>query len=186
MWCKDCNIETNAIKCHVCGEKTVEDVPIEIFWCNVCYAPIINEVTQIDKGICPRCGNKTKYLSKDLRPVFPEERLLLSLLLGKKLNEYISKSVWASQNRYYIDGKSISIPKSKYKNENTEKIAIILKKNIGLMSYQKFNEDIEIFCELNKNRLNYLVDEASEFINKTAHDFDDDKLVISFSGVMFR
>lgn len=50
-----------------------------------------------------------KYLYADIRPVFPEERLLLELLLDKEPNEFIKKSVWASNSRYYIDGKRISI-----------------------------------------------------------------------------
>ena len=29
MWCKNCNIETNEEVCPVCGEMTVEDLPIE-------------------------------------------------------------------------------------------------------------------------------------------------------------
>ena len=36
------------------------------------------------KSICPICGKKTSYLSSDLRPVFPEERLLLAALRDKK------------------------------------------------------------------------------------------------------
>lgn len=31
MWCKHCNLETNEIKCPVCGAETAEDLPIEIF-----------------------------------------------------------------------------------------------------------------------------------------------------------
>ena len=42
-----------------------------------------------------------KYLSADLRPVFPEERLLLELLLGEKPFAYVEKSVWAANSRYY-------------------------------------------------------------------------------------
>ena len=49
-----------------------------------------------------------KYLTTDIRPVFPEERLLMEVLLGKEPNEYLEKSVWAINSRYYIDGKSIN------------------------------------------------------------------------------
>lgn len=47
-----------------------------------------------------------KYMSSDIWPVFPEERLLLEILLDRKPNEYIEKSVWAVNSRYYINGKS--------------------------------------------------------------------------------
>lgn len=76
MWCKNCNIETNDDKCPICGETTVEDIPAEVYWCQECETPIIQTVNQLDKGICPMCGKKTKYMAADLRPVFPEERLL--------------------------------------------------------------------------------------------------------------
>ena len=79
VWCKNCNIETNEEVCPVCGEMTVEDLPIEIYWCKHCYTPIIQFANQVHKGTCPICGQKTKYLTTDIRPVFPEERLLLEI-----------------------------------------------------------------------------------------------------------
>ncbi|MCC8195206.1 MAG: hypothetical protein LIO49_00085 [Ruminococcus sp.] len=99
MWCSKCNIETNESICPICGETTVEDLPVEIYWCSECNAPVIQVSAQVDKGICPICKNRTTYLASDLRPVFPEERLLLELLLEKKPNEFLEKSVWASNNR---------------------------------------------------------------------------------------
>ena len=107
MWCKQCNIETNADICPVCGGTTVEDLPVEVYWCDSCKIPIINTIIQADKGCCPVCGGKTEYLSADLRPVFPEERLLVELLLEKEPNSLVNESLWASNNRYYINGKSI-------------------------------------------------------------------------------
>lgn len=119
MWCRNCNIETNDTICPVCSETTVEDIPIEIYWCVHCKTPIIQNITQVDKGICPLCGEKIKYLSADLRPVFPEERLLLELLLDKEPNEFIKKSVWAANSRYYIDGKSIDISRKTFQLADT-------------------------------------------------------------------
>ena len=84
MWCKTCNIETNEDLCPVCGSATIEDIPTEVYWCAHCETPVIQAATQADKGFCPLCKRKMKYLSADLRPVFPEERLLLELLLGEK------------------------------------------------------------------------------------------------------
>lgn len=74
MWCKTCNIETNEELCPVCGSVTIEDIPTEVYWCTHCEVPIIQVTTQADKGFCPLCAKKMKYLSADLRPVFPEER----------------------------------------------------------------------------------------------------------------
>ena len=100
MWCKNCNIETNEKVCPVCGTGTVEDVPVEIYWCKECATPIIHLSSAADKGICPICGQKTRYLSSDLRPVFPEERLLLAILLDKEPTCYMNCSVWAANSRY--------------------------------------------------------------------------------------
>ena len=85
MWCRNCNIETSDRICPICKSETDEDLPVEIYWCSECKTPVITEVNQADKGLCPICRNKTEYLSTDLRPVFPEERLLIELILGKKV-----------------------------------------------------------------------------------------------------
>ena len=112
MWCRNCNIETNEKNCPICGHVTEEDIPIEIMWCPKCRTPIIRVVNDQAKHDCPLCYGKVSHMSADLRPVFPEERLLLELLLDKKPNEYVEKSVWASNSRYYIDGKSLNLSSS--------------------------------------------------------------------------
>lgn len=182
MWCKKCNIETNEEICQVCGTKTVEDIPTEVFWCNSCKVPIIYEVNQSDKGICPCCGKKTKYLASDLRPVFPEERLLLEILLEVSPNSFIDKSVWASNSRYYVDGKSYSISSRIFDNANAELISKIYEENKCQNSYLKFDANILTFVKANIRRLNYLKDEAFNFVKKASESFDEEHIVISFSG----
>ena len=66
MWCKNCNIETEQEKCPLCGNTTEEDTPIEVFWCNSCRVPVLQKVSQADKGICPKCKNKIKHMKKSL------------------------------------------------------------------------------------------------------------------------
>lgn len=182
MWCRNCNVETNEKICPICGEETVEDLPVEVYWCKHCKTPIIQLTNQADKGICPVCGKKTKYLTTDLRPVFPEERLLLEILLDKVPNEFAKSSVWAVNNRYYIDGKSISIPSELFQTADADAIAKKLKEFEVNNSYEYFNEHIKTFVKANCNRLNYLKDESFEFVRKTAEKFDEERLVISFSG----
>ncbi|MHB8986924.1 MAG: phosphoadenosine phosphosulfate reductase family protein, partial [Eubacteriales bacterium] len=109
MWCKNCSRETNSETCELCGAATEQDIPILIYWCNDCKTPIIKSANRIDKNICPLCRKETVYLCADLRPVFPEERLLIEILIAKPF-EYINKTVWAADNRYYIDGESKMIP----------------------------------------------------------------------------
>lgn len=182
MWCRNCNIETNEKVCPVCGKETVEDLPIEIYWCKHCKTPIIQQKNQADKGICPICSKQTKYITTDLRPVFPEERLLLEILLDKKPNEFVKSSVWSVNSRYYIDGKSISIPSGLFQTADTDAISAKLKEYESENTYEYFNEYIKTFIDANRNRLNYLRDESFEFVRKTAAKFDEERLVISFSG----
>lgn len=59
--------------CPSCGQRA--DAGSQIYWCKSCKTPIYEEV-------CPICNKKGKKLATDLRPVFPEERLLLELILG--------------------------------------------------------------------------------------------------------
>ncbi|MDE7298358.1 MAG: phosphoadenosine phosphosulfate reductase, partial [Lachnospiraceae bacterium] len=147
MWCRNCNIELNDKKCPVCGSDTVDDIPVEIHWCSECKVPVLQEVSQADKGVCPRCGNKMKYMSSDIRPVFPEERLLLEILLDRKPNEYIEKSVWAVNSRYYIDGKSVSLPSSLFRTADSDDIARKLEAHKKDYNYEFFNEIIKRFVE---------------------------------------
>ena len=182
MWCKKCNMETNENKCLVCGTDTVEDLPVEIYYCSHCKVPIIQIATQADKGICSICDRKTRYIGTDLRPVFPEERLLLELLLNKKENSLVKSSVWAINNRYYIDGKSIAISSSVFQNADTNKIIKRLEAGKSSNSYQYFYEHIERFITANKNRLNYLKTESFEFIKNAAEKFDEENIIVSFSG----
>ena len=182
MWCKNCNIETNEQYCHICGGETTEDLPVEIYWCSHCKTPIIQLVRQADKGTCPVCKSKTKYMTADLRPVFPQERLLLEVLLGKKPHELIEKSVWASNSRYYIDGKSISISSKTFQEADAEAIAKVLELEEPQNTYEYFDKHIETFIEANTDRLNYLIDEAHRFVKHAAAKFDEEHIVVSFSG----
>ncbi len=181
-WCSSCQIETSEEVCPVCGEKTVEGVPIEVYWCKHCNTPIIHKFNQVGKGICPICAKKTKYLTTDLRPVFPEERLLLEVLLDKEPHEFIKNSVWAANSRYYVDGKSYSIPSDMFLSADTDEISKRINEYQAENTYEYFNKHIETFKLANKNRLNALKDESFEFVRETAAKFDEEKIVISFSG----
>lgn len=182
MWCKQCNLETNEEKCPVCGAITVEDLPIEIFWCNECKTPLIHTSTAADKGLCPTCGKKTRYLTADLRPVFPEERLLLALLLKKEPSSYMTRSVWAVNSRYYIDGKPMAISTATFAAADTDRIVLELAENQSVIDYAGFEEEIHHFIKVNQHRLDYLKDEAFSFVRQTAQKFKEENIVISFSG----
>ncbi len=182
MWCRKCNIETNEKLCPICGTETVEDLPVEIYWCKSCHTPVIQTVKQSDRGFCPICGKKTRYMSSDLRPVFPEERLLMEILQGVEPNTYAHSSVWAENNRYYIDGKATSLPMKLFQTADTDAIGDAVRKYQSQNDSVYFMENIQVFFRANVNRLNYLKDEAHAFVKETAAKFGREKIVISFSG----
>lgn len=167
MWCKKCNTETNDKICERCGSKTEEDIPYEIYWCEDCNIPLIKAVNSADKDCCPICGKKTLYLTSDIRPVFPEERLLLEIMLEKPM-EFFEKSVWASNNRYYIDGKTITINSSLYKKHTPDWIREKLDEYRHQNNYDYFDKYINLFVRANRDRLSYLIYEASNFIQESA------------------
>lgn len=182
MWCKNCNIETNEKYCPICSEETVEDIPTEVYWCDDCKVPVMQEITQADKGICPRCGKPMKYMSADIRPVFPKERLLIEILLKKKPYQWAESSVWASNNRYYINGKSIALPSKLFKEANADGYIEQLHKYEDANPHEFFDANIKAFIEANRMRLDYLIDEAHRFIKKAAEKFPEENIVLSFSG----
>lgn len=182
MWCKKCNLEVNNKICTLCGSETVEDIPTEVYWCQNCRIPIIYSVNQQTEKKCPICGSRTKYMAVDLRPVFPEERLLLEALLGYKPNELVEKSVWASNSRYYIDGIAKALPSSLFKTADATKISKIILENEKDNSYECFNSLIDRFIAANHTRLDYLKDEAYQFVNEEASKFPEENIVLSFSG----
>ena len=70
--CKNCNITTELSECPHCGERT-EIANSTIYWCKCCNVPTFDEH-------CPLCGSKGKRIGSDIRPVFPQERLLLEII----------------------------------------------------------------------------------------------------------
>lgn len=115
--CKKCNIDVEQSSCSICGERA--QAKSILYWCNHCNIPTYDEV-------CPLCGQKGSYFTSDIRPVFPEERLLLEVMLGKPL-AFQNGSVWnGTGNRYYVNGKHVpfSIANLK-KNDGTTFLYII-------------------------------------------------------------
>lgn len=84
-----------------CNEKPV--MSTTLYWCKQCNVPIYEES-------CPLCGEKGKYIATDIRPVFPEEKILLAILLEKDDPLCFEElSVWNNTNFYFIDGEKIQV-----------------------------------------------------------------------------
>lgn len=138
-----------------------------VYFCTNCKVPVIQNESEIHK--CPCCSAEIFYLAKDVRPVFPEERLLMELLLKKNANEFKNSSVWASDSTYYVDGKSFKVGTELFRNSNSEQIANNLSKYP--QDYTNFNIQISQFVRANINRLNFIKDEAVFFIKNVADKF---------------
>src|SRR5690606_1106299 len=134
----------------------------------------------LNKNTCPLCSSKTNYMCTDLRPVFPQERLLMGILQGKSLF-YLNESVWRANNRYYIDGIPKRIPLTLFRNANIKLVNERLEEHAQL-GIEHFNNDIDRFIQANRERLLYLKNEAFSFIRSTTSSFPQENIVVSFSG----
>ncbi|BDC97162.1 phosphoadenosine phosphosulfate reductase family protein [Treponema saccharophilum] len=151
---------------------------------------MITRLSDIDevsgKGVCPLCGGSTTYLSSDLRPVFPEERLLTELLLKKEPFSLAKKSLWAQNSRYYSNGKSKSFPSRTFLEADcdalSEKLAELKSRNESDEVKSLFEAQVDRFVRANKTRLNMLIEEAHSFIKREAEKFPIENIVLSFSG----
>jgi phosphoadenosine phosphosulfate reductase len=165
----------------MCGGNTEREIPLEIYWCAGCKVPLIKYANGADRDVCQLCGGRAEYLCADLRPVFPEERLLFEMVQGKPL-AYIDKSVWACDNRYYIDGKPTTFGSALYKKLSPDETCAMLDRYAQVNNYTAFDESIAKFVKANAERLNELSDEAHRFIQETASEYPRDNVIISFSG----
>ncbi len=165
--------------CPICSERTVISEN-KIFWCECCNIPIFDEN-------CDICNNKGIYIGTDIRPVFPEERLLIEVILGKPF-EFANKSIWnTSGNNYIVDGQKIrfSVKETVSKFKADEIRDDILKNKKDNAKYEKDfynNEYIEKFIKANKIRLNLIINEASQYIRNSVTGYNDDEMFVSFSG----
>ncbi|WP_418790951.1 phosphoadenosine phosphosulfate reductase family protein [Phosphitispora sp. TUW77] len=91
-------------------------------------------------------------------------------------------SVWAANNRYYIDGKSVALANKLFQTADTDALSRQLEKYKDQNDYKYFDENVQKFIEANKDRLNYLKDEAFSFVKQAAEKFDEERIVLSFSG----
>ncbi len=178
--CSNCNnLICDTSVCPVCNERTYISESI-IYYCDECKTPLYDEV-------CPICGNKGRYLGTDIRPVFPEERLLLEVILNKPF-EFAGKSIWCtSSSSYFVDGKKIklSLKETALKCDADDiRNKIIKYENENKKYVDSFYNELFIinFIEANKIRLNNIVTEAHDFIRNVKEGYDYDSMFVSFSG----
>ena len=181
LWCKACGQSVNSNICPTCKSSAQEDIPTQIMWCNNCMIPIIQEVTNKSEE-CPLCKGKILYLSTDIRPCFPEERLWFELIKGIPL-KYLKDSVWVNNNKYYVNGKVINLASTELEkldaNYAKERLLELQEEN----RENNFDKYIILFVRANENRLAYIKDEAFDYIRKEkAKGYTNEQIITSFSG----
>ena len=171
--CEKDNIETKTSICPVCGGRT-EIVKSEIYWCDKCNVPVYADT-------CGKCHEKCRKLTSDIRPVFPEERLLIEIVLGEPL-KFLKDSVWNSGNRYYVNGRRILFSAKMMQNMDPEDIRVQIEKHKDQNTYRYFDIYRERFIEANRERYEAITEEAFDYVRKTTKDVRTEEMFISFSG----
>lgn len=174
--CPEQVIDEKTGKKRTCKEPLIDSSAI--FWCKQCNVPSFYDT-------CSICGEKLDYLCTDLRPVFPEEKLLLAIMLKKDPACYQKSSVWCSSTTYYIDGNSLKISIGSFNRlplSELKDIKETYESNLECLDYEYFNEMSRKFCEVNNARYVEITDEAISYIQGFKDDYELDNMFVSFSG----
>ncbi len=92
-----------------------------------------------------------KKASTDVRPVFPEERLLIEIILQKPF-EFLKKSVWnGTGNHYFVNGKKITFSVKELKKINADEFRRQYEKYSTQNTYCYFDEMTGRFLRQIKN-----------------------------------
>ena len=171
--CQKHNIISRDSQCPVCGERG--DIVSDIYWCEECNIPIYDKT-------CSCCHGKGKRLTTDLRPVFPEERLLLEIILNKPF-AYVKDSVWnCAGNSYVVNGTRIEFSVRDLKTLDADRIRSQYEQYKDQNTYAYFDKQIARFIEANATRQEMIVREATEYIRKVTEGYDTTDMFVSFSG----
>lgn len=172
-YCNNCKVEMESSECSICGERT--QIKSQLYWCKECNVPMY-------ESKCPVCNSKGKLIGTDLRPVFPEERLLLEILINEPF-KFKDASVWnTSGNRYIVDGTKLRYSQKDLMKMNPDEVISKLKEYSSENNYEVFDKYIRKFIEVNQDRYNFLVTEATNFIINQKKSYKDDETFVSFSG----
>lgn len=173
--CRNDNIKTKSSTCPVCGERT-ELEKSDIYWCDNCKVPLF-------QSECECCSGKGTRITTDIRPVFPEERLLIEILLDKIPGTYEKDSVWnCSGNKYLINGKRIKFSVKELKNKDVDDIRSKYEEASKNISYEYFEQYADKFVQANRSRYEFIVREAVDYIKNSTKDYTAKDMFVSFSG----
>ncbi len=174
--CPKCDLDVTKSECPICGSRTKVDS--KLYWCHRCNIPTYDEE-------CPICHEKGTYFTSDARPVFPEERLLLEILLNKPLC-FVEDFVWnGTGNRYYVNGKKLSVSIGEIIKTDPELVREKLDQYKKQNTYRFFDEYISRWITANIEHYDYITTEAKQYINDFSSRYinnDINAAFVSFSG----
>lgn len=177
-FCPKCKVPMKGSKCTnpKCGHVTV--MKSTIYWCKECNVPIYEKV-------CPICGKRGEYIATDLRPVFPEENILISLILYNDAFRFQKSSVWYGSNNYIVDGKKIRLSVKKTNQKPIEEVRSLKEKYDRYaknIDYTFFNEYKTRFVKANTDHYNDIAQEAIQYVQQVASNYELEDMMVSFSG----
>ncbi len=171
-----------------------------IYWCKNHNIPLFEKkCVCCEKENMDKSADSIMYIGTDIRPVFPEEQLLIGTVLDSKNPlKFMKQSVWHNGAFYIIDGEKIKISIDKLNKLSLEKIREI-KSVIGRyiienpdskgeeafisnLDYSYFHEVISRFTFANRDRFKETEKEAIEHIQEWASKYDKRSMFVSFSG----
>lgn len=176
--CPKCRVPMEGKTCTKPNCEHNTEMSSTVYWCDGCNIPVF-------EVICPVCGIAGRYIATDLRPVFPEENVLISILLENEPFKYIKSSVWYGSGFYVINGKKVKFSVTKINNLPIEDICEIKKKydDSALdIDYTYFDNYIELFIKANVDRYNFITEEAINFVQGYGDKYAIEDMVVSFSG----
>lgn len=177
--CPKCKIPMQGDRCvkPSCREKTI--MSTTLYWCEDCNIPLF-------ESSCSLCGADARYVSTDLRPVFPEESLLLAIILEKEdVHCFEKTSIWYGGNSYIVDGEKVKLSISQINKWNMNRIGQIRNiyySNDKDIDYTFFNTNIDNFLKANVDHYNLINAEAVSFIQGYKDKYPLEDMMVSFSG----
>ena len=176
--CPKCRVPMNGEKCIKPNCACNTEMSSTIYWCDDCNIPIFDNV-------CPICGKEGRYIATDMRPVFPEENALISLLLEENPEKYQKASVWFGSGAYIIDGRKVRLSVTtinKLPIDNIRKLKEKYDAFVKKINYSFFEKYIKLFVIANADRYNYITEEAIRFVQQYRDKYEIEDMMLSFSG----
>lgn len=173
-----CNLHKMELKtstCLECGSREHVTMKSDVYWCDGCSVPIFDPV-------CPACKAKGRRIATDIRPVFPEERLLLEVIEDKPFC-YLKSSVWnTSGSDYVVDGRKIGFSLKKAALLDSQRIKKEYDRYAPENTDVYFKEYILRFVSCNEGRMQQIDEEALRYLKEVSDGHLGKDMFVSFSG----